>query len=163
MEESGKQKDLRIYLMGGTSESSSMVADLNRMYNSLQSVGFQNTELQLITHPDGQHSEWYWAREFPAAYQWLFANAFPTTTEEPVNFRIRISPNPADSLLQFRLPSDIGDVEFELFDMKGQGVLPRQQLNGQPINVQGLPAGIYLGTLYSKGQPLESQRIIIAR
>lgn len=161
--EVGKEKDLRIYLMGGVAESSSMVSDLNRMYNSLQSAGFQDTELQLLTHQDGQHSEWYWAREFPSAYQWLFANTLPTSTQEPKVLQVKISPNPADSVLQFTLPKDGGNIEFELFDMNGQRVLPRQILKGQAIDVQHLPAGTYLATLYNRRQLLESQTVIIAR
>lgn len=163
VEELGKQDDLRIYMIGGVTESSSMVTDLNRMYNSLQGVGFQSEELQLLTHPDGQHSEWYWAREFPAAYEWLFANTLPTHTEEPKAYQIKLSPNPTDSMLRFHIPSALGEVHFELFDMKGQKVLDRQRLNGQPIYLRQLPTGTYLVKLYNQQQLLESQTLIIAR
>lgn len=163
VEELGKQDDLRIYMIGGVTESSSMVNDLNRMYNSLQAVGFQTEELQLLTHQDGQHLEWYWAREFPAAYEWLFANTLPTSTEEPKDYQIKISPNPTDSMLRFDIPTGLGEVQFELFDMQGQMMLKRQRLNGQPIYLKQLPAGSYLVKLYSQQQLLESQQIIIAR
>lgn len=163
VEELGKQEDLRIYMIGGVTESSSMVNDLNRMYSSLRTVGFQTEELQLLTHQDGQHSEWYWAREFPAAYKWLFANTIPTSIEEPKNYKIKISPNPADSMLRFDLPAGLGEIAFELFDMQGQIVLERQQLLGQPIYLKHLPTGSYLVKLYSQQQLLESQQIIIAR
>ncbi len=163
VEELGKQEDLRIYLIGGVTESSSMVNDLNRMYNTLQTVGFQTGELQLLTHADGQHSEWYWAREFPAAYEWLFANTLPTHTGEPQAYQIKLSPNPADSMLRFQIPSRFGDVQLEMFDMNGQKVLNRQPLNGQPIYLKQLPTGTYVVKLYHHHKFLESQTLVIAR
>ena len=27
-----------------------------------------------LTQYDGRHAEWFWRREFPAAYRWLFAD-----------------------------------------------------------------------------------------
>ena len=163
VEELGKQEDLRVYMIGGVTESSSMVNDLNRMYNTLESVGFQTSDLQLLTHADGQHSEWYWAREFPAAYEWLFANTLPTYTEEPKAYQIKISPNPTDSLLRFDVPANLGEVHFELFDMNGQKIMNRQRINGQPIYLKHVPTGTYLVKLYSQRQLLESQTLIIAR
>lgn len=163
VEELGKQDDLRIYMIGGVTESSSMVNDLNRMYSTLQNVGFQAAEVNLLTHADGQHSEWYWAREFPAAYQWLFANTLPTHTQEPKDFKIKMSPNPTDSILRFTVPADLGAVHFELYDLNGRKVMERQKLNGQAIHLKQLSSGTYLVNLYSKQRLLESQKIVIAR
>ncbi len=163
VEELGKQDDLRIYMIGGVTESSSMVDDLNRMSSTLQAVGFQAEELQLVTHADGQHLEWYWAREFPAAYEWLFANTLPTYTLEPKEYQIKLSPNPTDSILRFQVPATLGEVQFELFDMNGRKVLGLQSLNGQAVDLKQLPAGTYLVQLYSQQQWLESQTLIISR
>ena len=163
VEELGKQDDLRIYMIGGVTESSAMVNDLNRMYSTLQNVGFQATEINLLTHADGQHSEWYWAREFPAAYQWLFANTLPTNTQEPKEFKIKISPNPTDSILRFKIPTDIGSVDFELYDLNGRKLIERQRLNGQPVYLKELSSGTYLVNLYNKQRLLESQKIVIAK
>ena len=163
VEELGKQDDLKIYMIGGVTESSAMVNDLNRMYSTLENVGFQVAEIKLLTHADGQHSEWYWAREFPAAYQWLFANTLPTSTQEPKEFKIKISPNPTDSILRFNIPADLGAVDVELYDLNGRRVMERQRLNGQPIYLKELSSGTYLVNLYSKQRFLESQKIVIAR
>lgn len=162
VDEIGKKEDLRIYLLGGINESQDMVPDLNRMYSQLENEGFQEEGLRLVTHADGQHSEWYWAREFSSAYQWLFANAAPTNTVAPKVLGIKITPNPADSMLQFSLPSSITDASFELYAMDGRLVLGRQAINGQPINVARLEAGTYICKVYLKDQIVGGQKIIIA-
>ncbi len=70
----GKRADTRIYLLAGALEGNgSVVRDAQQMYNTLREAGFSARELILVTHADGQHSEWYWAREFAAAYQKLFS------------------------------------------------------------------------------------------
>ncbi|MEM1218069.1 MAG: alpha/beta hydrolase-fold protein [Bacteroidota bacterium] len=68
----GKQKDVRFYLLGGVNEGSDMVGKLQYLHKVLTDVGFNGNSIFLNIHQDGQHSEWYWAREFPGAYQWLF-------------------------------------------------------------------------------------------
>ena len=50
------------------------VANLNEMHNNFLDNGFETSELYKEIHPDGAHSEWYWNREFPDAYEWLYAN-----------------------------------------------------------------------------------------
>lgn len=162
VDEVGKEDNLRVYLLGGINESGGMVPDLNRMYSQLENEGFQAEELQLITHADGQHSEWYWAREFSAAYQWLFANTTPTNTKEPKVLGIKITPNPADSILQFSLPTSITDASFELYAMDGRLVFTRQAINGQAINVAQLEAGTYICKVYLKNKVIGSKKILIA-
>jgi len=66
----GKQADIRFYFMAGPNESSSIVAAIQQMKDSLVQAGF--SDIKLLFPADGQHSEWFWKREFPAAYQYLF-------------------------------------------------------------------------------------------
>ncbi|MGG9972019.1 alpha/beta hydrolase [Ferruginibacter sp. SUN002] len=68
----GKRNDQKFYLVSGTTESGSMVPDMQKTYTTLTNVGFSSNNLKLVTKTDGQHAEWFWAREFAAAYQWLF-------------------------------------------------------------------------------------------
>jgi len=70
----GHQFPVRIAMLAGDQESGSMVADMYAMEDTLLARGFSAAELNVTNHVDGQHSEWYWAREFPAVYNWLFAN-----------------------------------------------------------------------------------------
>ena len=68
----GKRNDQKFYFVSGTNESATMVSDMQAVYQSLVQVGFNSTDLKLVTKSDGQHAEWFWAREFGPAYQWLF-------------------------------------------------------------------------------------------
>jgi glycosidase len=46
------------------------------MVDTLVAAGFRvGVELEATVRPDGTHSEGFWRREFPAAYQWLFGAA----------------------------------------------------------------------------------------
>ncbi|MEM0994839.1 MAG: alpha/beta hydrolase-fold protein [Bacteroidota bacterium] len=68
----GKQQDLKIYLIAGEKEGSNAARDTERMGATLRSAGFSEQDVFLEIHADGEHSENYWAREFPKAYQWLY-------------------------------------------------------------------------------------------
>lgn len=68
----GHSLPMRIYMLAGDLESTTMVYNMYRMEDTLLAHGFSQAELNTINHSDGQHSEWYWAREFPACYNWLF-------------------------------------------------------------------------------------------
>lgn len=68
---------IRWYLLGGIPESETMASDLEKLAVGLKAAGYESSFIQLKLHPDGQHREWYWAREFPAAFQWLYKQAIP--------------------------------------------------------------------------------------
>ena len=75
----GKQASLKFYFVCGANESSTMGSDMQNVVNTLVSLGFNSsTEVRAVVKADGQHSEWFWKREFPAAYAWLFANLVGT-------------------------------------------------------------------------------------
>lgn len=51
-----------------------VVADQQRMIDALGASGWSvGTDVRGIGPVDGEHREWFWRREFPAAYRWLFA------------------------------------------------------------------------------------------
>lgn len=67
-----KQENIKFYFVCGGAESTNMIPDMNAVYNQLVSNGYSTTgELFKTTVANGQHSEWFWEQEFPAAYQWL--------------------------------------------------------------------------------------------
>ncbi|HEX2189481.1 MAG TPA: alpha/beta hydrolase-fold protein [Longimicrobiaceae bacterium] len=69
----------RIYFVSGGREGPPerpgvVVEDQRRMVDSLAAAGFRGgTDVHAAAPPDGAHSEWFWRREFPAAYLWLFS------------------------------------------------------------------------------------------
>lgn len=71
--------DVRLYIISGALEVAAGEAaavherDQERMVETLVSRGYQSgTHLLATLAPDGRHTEAFWRREFPAAYQWLF-------------------------------------------------------------------------------------------
>ena len=69
--------DSRIYFVTGGREGDTpevYVADQRRMVDSLAAAGFRvGVQVDSVIRPDGMHAEWFWRREFPAAYRGLFA------------------------------------------------------------------------------------------
>lgn len=65
---------MRIYFVAGTTESTTIVNEINQVKSNLQAKGLtvENTLVKLDTY--GQHNENYWKGEFAAAYRWLFQN-----------------------------------------------------------------------------------------
>jgi predicted alpha/beta superfamily hydrolase len=66
----------RFYFLCGLKETepADKLAKLQQqMVETLAAGGFKTNDLQSVVSPDGQHAEWFWRREFPAAYKWLFA------------------------------------------------------------------------------------------
>jgi len=63
----------RFYLVAGAQESPTMVPLMAAMRDSLRKAGIAQRDISYQVSPDGKHSEWFWRREFPAAYQWLYA------------------------------------------------------------------------------------------
>jgi alpha-amylase len=66
----------RIYIVTGGQEGDKpeeYARDHQRMIDTLVAAGFTlGRDLQGALRPDGKHAEWFWRREFPAAYEWLF-------------------------------------------------------------------------------------------
>lgn len=55
-----------------------VIEDQQRMVDTLAAAGWRvGTEIHAAAADDGRHSEWFWRREFPAAYRWLFPQTRP--------------------------------------------------------------------------------------
>lgn len=67
-------KKTRFYFLAGELESKEMVSDMQKMHDLLVKKGYPLSNLKFITKQDGQHSEWFWQREFPDFYKWLVSN-----------------------------------------------------------------------------------------
>ncbi|MGY6562449.1 MAG: alpha/beta hydrolase-fold protein [Luteibaculaceae bacterium] len=89
--------DYRIAMVGGLNEGSNMALHMTNVSNFLLNEGLPEDELLLQIDADGAHSEWYWRREFPDAYQWLFQNFELPTAVNEISIRgkrVSLYPNP---------------------------------------------------------------------
>ncbi len=79
----------RMYFVSGGSEGPGtapriVVVSQQRMIDTLAAAGWTvGTDVLAAAPDDGEHREWFWRREFPAAYRWLFGEppARPGTRE----------------------------------------------------------------------------------
>ena len=64
--------DARFYFLCGALESPTMEPLMGAVRDALLAGGLPPAHLSYQVRPDGQHAEWFWRREFGAAYQWFF-------------------------------------------------------------------------------------------
>ncbi|GJG85452.1 phosphonate ABC transporter ATP-binding protein [Gemmatimonadetes bacterium T265] len=65
----------RFYFVSGTHETADdePARDQQAVVDALAAAGFPTgVAVVSVVRADGQHAEWFWRREFPAAYAWLF-------------------------------------------------------------------------------------------
>jgi metallo-beta-lactamase class B len=102
----------------------------------------------LTVKADGAHSEWFWKREFPAAFNFLFLpllNGYGELVESP---NIKIFPNPAIHYLQIKTPVEIDS--FMLINSVGNIVYKRDKPEREPkVDVSGLANGNYVLAIFS--------------
>ena len=150
--------DTRFYFVSGTTEDVDMVPDMAAVRDSLQRGGVLPANLNFQTRTDGQHTEWFWRREFPAAYQWLFAAA-PTATQSAKSLKCYVYPNPTSRQLQVLLPAGTPAAELLLRDGLGRTVRRTAVRSGQPVDVSTLPLGVYQWSIKA-GSEADSGRFV---
>lgn len=140
----GHPYPMRIYLLAGENEGGSMVPKSQAMYDTLREVGFGADELLLRIVPGGQHSEWFWRQEFPAAYQWLFHDGATSEVGETMGaFRTMHQPHRHVAH---------GKARLDLYNMMGVPVMNAWIEEGDQISIAALPEGIYLMRIEEEGK-----------
>lgn len=133
----------RFYLVSGTTESQTMVPLMEAMRDSLGRGGVPAANIRLNTHADGQHAEWFWRREFSAAYRWLSAPvALGTAGGSALAFSAY--PNPTKDRVTVQLSAPMRDAKLEIVDDVGRVVLKQKVKSGGSVNVGGLARGTYV-------------------
>jgi predicted alpha/beta superfamily hydrolase len=158
----GKEADMRIYFVAGEQESATMIPNMTAMYNTCLNAGFDESELLILSHPDGQHSEWYWNREFPDAYEWLFDQT-TSTLSAPLLSPVRLTPNPADYILKISTEHPLIQPTIQIYSVNGQLIKPPTILQGNTFNVSFLSEGVYVFNVLDGNTLIGSQQIIISR
>ncbi len=159
-EQTGKQQDVKFYLMCGDHEGATTVQDMNSMADLLTDAGFDNNEVSTHVIAGGEHNEYLWRTEFQQAYLWLFndwISAIPQTKEAE---SLNITPNPVEKLLMFPKDLTYGDNDsLVVFDVTGKILLEINNYQGQPVSVCGLAPGMYFFRLVTKSIEYSGQFI----
>ncbi|WBA42559.1 alpha/beta hydrolase-fold protein [Hymenobacter canadensis] len=152
--------DTRFYFVSGTTESQTMVPLMQAMRDSLARGGVPAANLSFNARPDGQHAEWFWKREFSAAYQWLNAPAAPLSTKgNAAHLAFSAYPMPAKNQLRVELPTGVREARLEVLDATGRVVLKDKVRSGDSVNVSGLARGTYFLRV-SGGHKLGTQTLV---
>ncbi|WP_310392444.1 alpha/beta hydrolase-fold protein [Hymenobacter sp.] len=151
--------DTRFYFVSGTTESLSLVPQMAALRDSLLRGGVPAANVSFNPRPDGQHAEWFWQREFPGAYSWLYAPATVTATRGAQRLVTRVYPNPAAQELRVELPVALAAARLEISDARGRTVLRLRVRNGQAVSVRGLAPGLYLARV-AAGPEVDSVKFV---
>ena len=156
-----KTDPMKVYMLAGIPEGNgSVVNNVNQMETVLFNNGFSTDEFNKAFHADGAHSEWYWAREFPWAYLWLFNGVDLTDASEEQTANVRVYPNPADTLLFLQNMPDLKKPKVWIYTMDGK-LLDKPALEANTIDVSGLQPGVYILKIEAKKKFNFTQKIIV--
>lgn len=133
----------RVYHLGGQNESTRLVNDINTITSSLLTKGLNSTDSRIKIDADGAHSEWYWRREFSAAYQWLFPNITTSTSDRTVNASIQFYPNPAQHSVQVKGYTFRQNDQVSILSVHGIRMKNWTNLRSGVLPIADLKPGIY--------------------
>lgn len=145
----GHSADMKFYFLAGGQESASLQQDVNTMIETMEGNGFSESETHFKFVANGQHSEWFWAQEFPDAFEWLYLSSATAILEKQPENTINIYPNPVYDSLHFTLPDASDFADIEIFDTAGRLVrtLSRKQ---EQIDLSDLSKGSYVVNIKCK-------------
>jgi predicted alpha/beta superfamily hydrolase len=152
-----KQGAARVYFLSGADEeqdgnqSNYVVQDMLEVANAMNTAGFSASEKFVETVSDGQHSEWFWAREFSDAYVWLFAGAVSGNSGVKPPANLEIYPNPAGSWVRFAGINGQEKVTVRIFNISGKLVRETIVTGNEPVWTDDLPQGVYVVKARKKG------------
>lgn len=157
-----KTQNMAFYFLAGALEGTQMVADMQAMRNLLLTTGFTADEINYEVAADGQHSEWFWAREFGDAYTWLFDDD-STIGIQPIDIPhlARIYPSPADSAITIDVLGHTQGMSLSLYAPNGKLVVQQTLQAHQTLDTQYLPKGIYFVHLLKNGVAQYSGKLAI--
>ncbi|MCC7246894.1 MAG: T9SS type A sorting domain-containing protein [Saprospiraceae bacterium] len=147
-----KEGDVRVYFMSGADEegdgnqSNYVVEDMQDVSAAMNTAGFLPGEKNFVVKADGAHSEWFWRREFGAAYQWLFSGVNATNPDaESFEGNLQIFPNPATDRIRFSGWEKASQrVNVQIFNAAGVRVRNVNHRLRDALMVDELPMGLYL-------------------
>lgn len=161
VDQTGVNSNMKFYFVSGTNESSSMVPLMNQMKNTLISNGLPEERSLLVTDPNGQHSEWFWAEEFPAAYVWLFGDLnFTVSNKIQTTDNIILHPNPSSNKVYLLNVENQDISEVSILDAYGRSITV-DLIDRNNFDVSSLKAGVYfLNISFKSGSSLSKKFII---
>jgi len=126
----------RFYFVAGLNESTDMVSDIQNVTNALIQQGFDAAQLNTVIRTDGAHSEWFWKREYPDAFTWLF-QVVTDMYQEDNTVEILFYSNTKEIVLG----TTDKNYSSKIFDLQGRLL---NTYFTRIINVSDLKSGVYI-------------------
>lgn len=139
-----KNQNMRLFQLCGTNESAGMVADMQRMNDSLLNIGFEQEFIRNKIVNAGQHNEKLWREAFGEAYLWLFDPYAFSIGEHEKSKQLSCFPNPADDILTFKTSSLQAIDTVLIIDMEGKIIQSLNRPESDRIDIHSLKPGSYL-------------------
>ncbi len=155
-----KQGDARVYFLAGGQEPAYVTQDMQAVASAMTTAGFAASEKYFLTPSDGQHSEWFWKREFPAAYLWLFAGAVTATGEATGDKDLQIFPNPAGSSIRISGVDAQDKLKLQIVGNDGKLWRDTSVVGNEPIPTGDLPAGFYVVRVKKSGGKWRAAKMV---
>jgi len=133
----------RVYHLGGQNESARLVSDINTITGSLLAKGLSSTDSYIKIDADGAHSEWYWRREFSAAYQWLFPNTVTSTADQLRDQSLHLYPNPARHSVQVKGYNFRANDQVYIYSVTGVRLKTWKSIRNGVFAIDDLQPGLY--------------------
>ena len=140
--ETSHEEDMKIYTIAGELEGGSTVDNTLEMDASYEETGYEATEHLTIIHADGEHSEWYWRREFGDAYEWLFGGLDLNIVSEVPALVLSVFPNPAGEVLHIR-STNFAPMHIHIANLQGAVILDTLTTE-RHLDISFLAPGYYI-------------------
>jgi hypothetical protein len=143
---------IRIYQVSGSNESSSMVPLMVRCDSLLGAEGHALNDRKVVVKQDGAHSEWFWKREFPAAFNWLLlpATQIDKALVQKLQTETKVYPNPAQDVFSIKAVEAMDSIQL----IDKMGIVVYGKILNQAstrIDVSDFARGNYIILVHAKG------------
>jgi metallo-beta-lactamase class B len=153
----------RVYFLAGGAEPSSVAVNMNTVADAMLAAGFTADEQLRLVQPGGEHSEWFWAQEFPAAYLWLFPETTVSSTQVQKIAGLEVFPNPAMDVVRFSgAPAD-AELRVQFVSPEGVVVRDTSARANEAFHLGNLPGGLYTLRIWVNGKPQPALRLAVSR
>lgn len=145
----------KIYFVSGASESGSMVPLMNQMANTITSNGAAISNVNTQVRQDGQHSEWFWARELRDCILWLFNNQQTLNHNVLHNYEALILQN---STIKFNTAGSI-----KVYNVAGKLVKEMNVNQGEFLNYNDFESGVYILSFNNSKSQIQMKFISVGK
>jgi hypothetical protein len=112
--------------------------------------------MTILISPDGEHSEWFWAREFEKAFMWLFYPQLLNGNEELFEPGVVLYPVPFNDILNV---SGSGQLDITVFSLDGKEILQTSIIEKGQINLKKVGNGVILIVIVKQGNSIRTFKV----